>query len=284
MADLRLPPVNVIIRDTLRARLAALRPGGTEGSGDANSVPPPPPVLALSLHEFDDVRYLLTADAATPARVALSLALPGDPAGARGTAALPEGAAAACASSYAPYATLALAPEEGYALTLLVDLAAFPAAQEEADGEAERVASLRSIVMGAPLRALLAPLAAGTPAPDTLVAITHRRVPRAAAARRGLRVLRSAARSGGNPGARGALRRVRAADRARHSSPSAPTTTRSPSSTPCASKTPTTVRLACSVFCSRTRSDTRALLCCVVQPPSRAPSWRSSRKLVAPRR
>ena len=174
MAELRLPPVNVIIRDTLRARLAALSPGGGDGGSDANSVPPPPPVLALSLTEFDDVRYLLTADAATPARVAVSMALPSDPAGARGTAALPEGAAAAVASSYAPYGTLALAPEEGYALTLHVDLAAFPAEAEARDAEAERVASLRLIVMGAPLRALLAPLAAGTPAPDTLVTITHR--------------------------------------------------------------------------------------------------------------
>ena len=180
MADLRLPPVNVIIRDTLRARLAALSPGGGDGGGDANSVPPPPPVLALSLTEFDDVRYLLTADAATPARVAVSMALPSDPAGARGTAALPEGAAAAVASSYAPYGTLALAPEEGYALTLQVDLGAVPAEAEARDAEAERVASLRSVVMGAPLRALLTPLAAGTPAPDTLVTITHRRVARAA--------------------------------------------------------------------------------------------------------
>jgi len=175
MAELRLPPVNVFIRDTLRARLAALSPGGADAV-DANSVPPPPPVLALSLTEFDDVRYLLTADAATPQRVAVSMALPSDPAGARGTSALPEGAAAAVASSYAPYATLALAPEEGYALTLQVDLGAFPPEAAARDAEAERVASLRAIVMGAPLRALLAPLAAGTPAPDTLVTIPHRRV------------------------------------------------------------------------------------------------------------
>ena len=185
MAELRLPPVNVIIRDTLRARLAALRPGDGDGVGDANSVPPPPPVLALSLTEFDDVRYLLTADAASPARVAISMALPSDPTGARGTAALPEGAAAAVSASYAPYATLALAPEEGYALTLQVDRSAFPAEAEARDAETERVASLRAIVMGAPLRALLAPLAAGTPAPDTLVIITHRRV--LGDGRRGLR-------------------------------------------------------------------------------------------------
>jgi hypothetical protein len=184
MAEGRLPPVNLIIRDTLRARLAALSPASElvaePAGGAANSVPPPPPVLALSLTEFDDVRYLLTAEAETPALVSLSLALPSDPSGARGAAALPEGAADAARATYAPYATVAPQPVAGYHLTLLVDLAAMPGDVEGREAEAERVASVRAVVQGAPLRALLAALAAGTAAPDTLVAIPHRRVHAAA--------------------------------------------------------------------------------------------------------
>jgi hypothetical protein len=181
MAEGRLPPVNLIIRDTVKARLAALTPApaGAEGEGGAaNSVPPPPPVLALSLTEFDDVRYLLTADAATPAVMTISIALPCDPAGTRGTAALPEGAADAARATYAPYGTLASSPVAGYHLTMDVDLAKMPPPGEARDAEAERVASLRAVVQGAPLRALLSALAAGTPAKDDLVVIPHRRVTR----------------------------------------------------------------------------------------------------------
>lgn len=160
-ASLRLPPFNLVLRDTLLARLAALAPGS-----DA------PPALAVSLTEFDDFSYLLAADDA--ATVSLSLGLPVDPSGERGGGALPEGAAAAVVETYAPYGTVAATPAPGYALTLVLDLAQLAAAAGGAAAEAERCASLRAVVQGAPLRALLNQLATGAPVSDALVALHHR--------------------------------------------------------------------------------------------------------------
>jgi len=146
---------------TLLAPLAALAPGHD---------PPPPAALAVTLTEFDDFRYLLAAD--DHATVSLSLGLPVDPTGERGGGALPEGAAAAVRETYTPYGTLAAAPAPGYALTLRLDLAQLAAAGAAA--EAERCASLRAVVQGAPLRALLNQLAANAPVSDALVTLHHR--------------------------------------------------------------------------------------------------------------
>ena len=171
----RLPPVNLILRDTLKARLASLAGAGEGGLASPVGAAP---VLALSLTEFDDVRYLLTAEAASPSAVELSIALPCDPSGQQGAAALPAGAAEAARDCYAAYAQLAPQPAAGYHLTLRVELARVPADAEARHAEAERLASLRSVVQGAPLRALLAPLAAGQPGSDALVTVTHRRAAR----------------------------------------------------------------------------------------------------------
>jgi hypothetical protein len=168
-----LAPVNTIIKDTLVARLASIT-GASGGPGEQSSVPSAGLALTLSLCEFDDARYLLTASAETPATVEVSLALPCDPTGKTGAQALPAGAAQASSSSYAAYATLAPTPVAGYALTLILDLAKFPTEPQARLVEAERVASLRAVVSGAPLRALLTALAAGEPGTAELVAVPHR--------------------------------------------------------------------------------------------------------------
>lgn len=70
MATERLPPVNLIIRDTLRGRVP---------SSDKAGQP-----VALSLTEFDDVRYLMLLEPATPDLFQLSMAVPSDPNGTEG--------------------------------------------------------------------------------------------------------------------------------------------------------------------------------------------------------
>lgn len=70
MATERLPPVNLIIRDTLRGRIP---------SSDKAGQP-----VALSLTEFDDVRYLMLLDPSSPDLFQLSMAVPSDPSGTEG--------------------------------------------------------------------------------------------------------------------------------------------------------------------------------------------------------
>ena len=168
-----LAPVNTIIKDTLVARLASIQ-GTSGGPGEQSSVPSAGLALTLSLCEFDDARYLLTASAEAPNNVDVSLALPCDPTGTTGAQALPAGAAQAASSSYAAYATVTASPVAGYALTLTLDLAKFPTEPQARLAEAERVASIRAVVSGAPVRALLTALAAGEPGSGELVVVPHR--------------------------------------------------------------------------------------------------------------
>lgn len=70
MATERLPPVNLIIRDTLRGKVAP---------SDKTA-----PAVALSLTEFDDVRYLMLVEPTEPDLFALSMAVPSDPNGTEG--------------------------------------------------------------------------------------------------------------------------------------------------------------------------------------------------------
>ena len=161
--DQRLAPTNRIVAETLRARLAALDNAAASPDG-----------LLVTLTEFDDVRYLLSAEAATPQLLELSLSLPADPTGERGAAALPPGATEAVRGALGAWAALAPSPTPGYALTLRLDLSLLPPQDREA--EVERVASLRSLVQGAQLRELLQQLAAGRPSPDAagLLQVVHR--------------------------------------------------------------------------------------------------------------
>ena len=69
MATERLPPVNLIIRDTLLSRAP-----GSEKFGQ---------FVALTLTEFDDVRYMLLHD--KDDMFQLSMSLPSDPTGAAGS-------------------------------------------------------------------------------------------------------------------------------------------------------------------------------------------------------
>ena len=66
----RLPPTNVIVKDTLQSRLPS-----SEKAGIA---------VMLSLTEFDDVRYLMTLDKDAPDIFSLSMSVPSDPSGAAG--------------------------------------------------------------------------------------------------------------------------------------------------------------------------------------------------------
>ena len=72
MAMLQIPSESVILRDTLRTR--ALRLAQPEQGGGK-----PLGSISVNLVEFDDVGYHLTANAAEPAKLLVSLALPPQP-------------------------------------------------------------------------------------------------------------------------------------------------------------------------------------------------------------
>jgi len=163
MADApRLPPASQIVREALLARLRSVDSGAACGE------------VALSFTEFDDVRYQLSSAAAAPQLLDLSLALPCDSAGELGAAALPPGAAEAVREAFGELAPAAPQPAPGFNLTLRVDLGRLPPAGEAREAAVERLASLRALVLGAPLRALLGELAAGRPSPDALLQVAHR--------------------------------------------------------------------------------------------------------------
>jgi actin related protein 2/3 complex subunit 2 len=164
----RLPPPNDILLATLRARLALL---DAQAASAAFAALPP----LLQLTEFDDFRYSLSAPAPeSPARLELSLALPSDPTGERGAAALPSGALEAVAAAFSSFASVAKQPTPGFALTLQLDLARLPSAPQEREAALERAAALRATVQCAPLAALLRSLASGASGDASLFSICHR--------------------------------------------------------------------------------------------------------------
>ena len=163
--DQRIAPVNRIVSETLHSRLAALDNAAASPDG-----------LLVTLTEFDDVRYLLSAEAASPQLLELSLSLPADPSGERGASALPPGATEAVGAALGAWAALAPSPTPGYALTLRLDLSRLPSPADTAAREAqlERAASLRSLVQGAQLRELLLQLASGRASQEGLLQVVHR--------------------------------------------------------------------------------------------------------------
>ncbi|KAG9157790.1 hypothetical protein Leryth_025931 [Lithospermum erythrorhizon] len=126
--------------------------------------------------EFNDVRYHIQASVKNPNVVLLSVSLPTPPPETEFVGGLPPGAIEAIKAAYGTMAQILDPPKDGYNLTLKLNLSKLPPDEEHKHALLVKVASIREVVLGAPLRVVLKRLLSRTAAPDTNgpVALVHR--------------------------------------------------------------------------------------------------------------
>ncbi|KAL5725691.1 hypothetical protein ACHQM5_008807 [Ranunculus cassubicifolius] len=128
--------------------------------------------------EFDDIRYHIQVSTRYPQFMQLSMSLP-TPTPPPETVfydGLPFGAIEAVKATYGLIAQILDPPKDGYNLTMKLNLENLPEDEDEEHDLLLRVASLREVVLGAPLRMVLMHLGSRTPATDVdeLIALVHR--------------------------------------------------------------------------------------------------------------
>ncbi|XVE48411.1 hypothetical protein DITRI_Ditri01bG0000300 [Diplodiscus trichospermus] len=126
--------------------------------------------------EFDDVRYHVQVSMKNPHILLLSVSLPTPPLGTVFLDGLPFGAIEAIKAAYGVIVQILDPPRDGFNLTLKLNLSKLPPDEEYKHALLVKVASVREVVLGAPLRVILKYLASRTVAPniDRLVALVHR--------------------------------------------------------------------------------------------------------------
>ncbi|XP_030550032.1 actin-related protein 2/3 complex subunit 2A isoform X3 [Rhodamnia argentea] len=126
--------------------------------------------------EFDDIRYHVQVSMKNPHLVLLSLSLPTPPPETDFPGGLPSGAVEAVKVAYAGVVQILDPPRDGFNLTLKLNFSKFPPNEDRRQALLVKIASVREIVLGAPLRALLKHLATKTISSDMdqLVALVHR--------------------------------------------------------------------------------------------------------------
>lgn len=123
--------------------------------------------------EFSDVRYHIQASVKNSNVVLLSVSLPTPPPETEFLEGLPPGAIEAIKAAYGTVAQILDPPKDGYNLTLKLNLSKLPPDNKQA--LLVKVASIREVVLGAPLRVVLKRLLSRTAVPDTdgPVALVH---------------------------------------------------------------------------------------------------------------
>ncbi|KAE8709261.1 Actin-related protein 2/3 complex subunit 2A [Hibiscus syriacus] len=126
--------------------------------------------------EFDDVRYHVQVSVKNPHILQLSLSLPTSPLETVFVGGLPFGAIEAIKAAYGVIVQILDPPRDGFNLTLKLNLSKLPQDEENRHTLLVKIASVREVVLGAPLRVILKHLASRTVAPDTnqFVALVHR--------------------------------------------------------------------------------------------------------------
>lgn len=126
--------------------------------------------------EFDDVRYHIQVSTRYPQFMQLSMSLPTPPPETVFLDGLPFGAIEAVKATYGVIAQILDPPKDGYNLTMKLNLEKLPQDEDEEHDLLVKVASLREVVLGAPLRLVLGHLASREAATDIdeLVALVHR--------------------------------------------------------------------------------------------------------------
>ncbi|KAG0491803.1 hypothetical protein HPP92_005201 [Vanilla planifolia] len=126
--------------------------------------------------EFDDVRYHVQFSVKSPLVMVLSVSLPTPPPGTVFANGLPLGAIEAIKSAYGEVVQILDPPKDGYNLTMRLNLAKLPQDEEQRQTTLVKIASVREVVLGAPLRMILQHLASRTVSPNVgqVVALVHR--------------------------------------------------------------------------------------------------------------
>eukprot|EP00249_Psilotum_nudum_P017535 c26377_g1_i1 orf=173-1117(+) len=128
------------------------------------------------LVEFGDVRYHIQATAKDSQFVTLSLVIPPPPPETVFCGGLPFGAIEAVKGAYGPAVDIIDPPQPGFHLTIKLDLAKLPPDEDDCVHLMVKIACIRLVVLGAPVREILKHLSARAVAPDAdcLVAVMHR--------------------------------------------------------------------------------------------------------------
>ncbi|GMH20822.1 hypothetical protein Nepgr_022664 [Nepenthes gracilis] len=126
--------------------------------------------------EFDDVRFHVQASVKNPHILLLSVSLPVPPPEALFVGGLPFGAIEAIKAAYGVVAQILDPPRDGFNLTMKLNLSKLPLDEEKRHVFLVKIASVREVVLGAPLRVILENLASRSLTPDIgrLVALVHR--------------------------------------------------------------------------------------------------------------
>ncbi|KAL8541995.1 hypothetical protein ACS0TY_003017 [Phlomoides rotata] len=105
--------------------------------------------------EFDDVRYHIQATVKNPNLLLLSLSLPAPPPETVFFGGLPQGAIEAIKAAYGVVLQILDPPRDGFNLTVKLNLSKLPPDEEHKQALLVKIASIREVVQGAPLRAIL---------------------------------------------------------------------------------------------------------------------------------
>ncbi|CAH1432889.1 unnamed protein product [Lactuca virosa] len=126
--------------------------------------------------EFDDVRYHIQASIKNPHLLHLSVSLPTPPPETEFSGGLPFGAIEAIKAAYGSVVHILDPPRDGFNLTVKLNLSKLPSLEEMKQNLLVKIASVREVVMGAPLRVILKRLASRSVPPNVgvLVPLLHR--------------------------------------------------------------------------------------------------------------
>ncbi|GAB2294262.1 Actin- protein 2/3 complex subunit 2A [Dionaea muscipula] len=126
--------------------------------------------------EFDDVCFHVQAAVKNPNILLLSLSLPVPPPEAVFVAGLPFGAIEAVKATYGVVAQILDPPRDGFNLTMKLNISKLPPDEENRHDFLVKIASVREVVLGAPLKVILKNLASRSidPGMDRVVALVHR--------------------------------------------------------------------------------------------------------------
>ncbi|KZV43648.1 actin-related protein 2/3 complex subunit 2A-like [Dorcoceras hygrometricum] len=126
--------------------------------------------------EFDDVRYHIQANVKNPNLLFLSVSIPTPPPETTIVNGLPPGAIEAIKATYGVVFQILDPPRDGFNLTVKLSFSKLPADEEHKQALLVKISSIREVVLGAPLRAILKQLSSRTARSDLnqLVSLVHR--------------------------------------------------------------------------------------------------------------
>lgn len=126
--------------------------------------------------EFDDIRFHIQASMKNSNVLLLSMSIPIPPPETVFFGGLPQGAIEAIKAAYGVVAQILDPPRDGFNLTLKLNLSKLPPDEDHKNALLMKIASVREVVMGAPLRAVLKNLVLRTvpSSSEKLISLVHR--------------------------------------------------------------------------------------------------------------